>query len=606
MRASDLTLSLFLDGSLFPGSAGTVGRNVLLDAPAFGLLRHELLTMLGARWGRDLLLRFGYAWGEADARRLRHVFDWDSDDEWLHAGPRVHALRGVVEVVVDRMTLDRGAKTVHGSGVWRRSVEAEEHRRRWGKADSPVCFLLSGYAAGYASAVAGAMMLCIEDSCAAMGDGDCRWRIVPATEADPATAVVVEAFSRLAALPIVEQERAQRRRLEAVNNAALALAGELSLPALLQQIADIARELTGARYAALGVMDDAGRVTQFITSGISAEQRARIGPLPQGHGLLGLILRGEQPLRLASIGAHPASHGFPPDHPPMTSFLGAPVVLRGRNLGNLYLTDKQDAPEFTGDDQSLVVQLATHAAIAIENARLYGQTSEALQQRVAELDQANSQLARLSALAITAQEEERRRLARELHDDTAQSLASILLRLRVLERSTDLQQCHAQVQELRTLVAHSLDDVRRMALDLRPSTLDDLGLGPAVESHARAFAEHWGLRVRCQIAGIERRLPRPTELIVYRIVQEALTNIAKHAQATEVIVGLERRGQNLQVMVKDNGRGFDVAATLASRERGLGLFGMEERAALAGGRVEFASGPGDGATITAVIPIREE
>ncbi len=346
------------------------------------------------------------------------------------------------------------------------------------------------------------------------------------------------------------------------------------------------------------------RLTEFFTSGISQEQRQSLDHLPEGHGLLGLILRGDAPVRVPSIAQHSMSYGFPPGHPPMKSFLGVPIVLRGRNLGNLYLTDKEGDTAFTGDDEQVLMQLAAHAAIAIENARLYGRTSESLERRVAELHEANAQLAYLSSLAISAQEEERRRLARELHDDTAQELASLLVRLRVLERTTDPHELRARLHEFRELIARALDGVRRMAMDLRPSALDDLGLVPALEAHARAMTDRWGVRVRLSATGIETRLPADVELVTYRIVQEALSNIFKHAQATEVSVALAAGAGELHVQVRDNGHGFDVEQTLASRERGLGLFGMQERASLVGGRVDVTSTPGSGTEVHATIPIR--
>lgn len=402
-----------------------------------------------------------------------------------------------------------------------------------------------------------------------------------------------------------EREHALRRRLEALNAASLAIAAELSLPALLQRITDIARDLTGARYAALGVAGDDGRLVEFITSGISAEARARISHVPEGRGLLGLILRGSEPVRVANIAEHPAAYGFPPGHPSMTSFLGVPIVLRGRNLGNLYLTDKNGGEPFSDEDEQLLVQLAAHAAVAIENARLYGQTSESLQQTVAELRAANAQLAHLSSLAIGAQEEERRRLARELHDGTAQELATLLVRLRVLERTEEPHELRLRLGEFREVIARALDDVRRMALDLRPTMLDDLGLVPALEAHTRDMARRWGITVRFETQGLDRRLPNQTELVAYRIVQEALSNIFKHSQATEATVTLVLRGRELRITVRDNGRGFDVGRTLASRERGLGLFGMQERAALVGGHLELASAPGAGTRVTASLPVRE-
>ena len=421
---------------------------------------------------------------------------------------------------------------------------------------------------------------------------------------------VLEGLARQVAIALdraqaLVREQTLRRRLEALNEAVLSIAAELSLPALLQRITDIARDLTNARYAALGVAGPDRRLTSFITSGISEEDRAGIGHPPEGRGLLGLILSGASPVRVAVINSHPQSSGFPANHPPMTTFLGAPIVLGGRNLGNLYLTDRQDGLPFTDSDERLIVQLAAHAAIAIENARRYGRASATLEQQVAELDEANRQLARLSSLALHAQEEERRRLARELHDDTAQALASLMVRLRLLERA-DPAELGQRVVEFLAVLARALDEVRRMAYDLRPSMLDDLGLTPALETHLREVAGRSGLQVHFRSSGLDVRLPNEVELVVYRIVQEALSNAVKHAQASEASVELCLTGRTLDVLVIDNGHGFDVAATLASRERGLGLFGMQERATLVGGELNVISQVDAGTRVQATITLRDE
>src|ERR1700737_4534297 len=154
----------------------------------------------------------------------------------------------------------------------------------------------------------------------------------------------------------------------------LALAADLSLPTVLQRIIGLAVELTGARYGALGVLAPNGRIRQFITVGITAEERRAIGPLPVGEGILGALIHDAKPLRLRRIVADGRSIGFPANHPPMSSFLGAPVVARGKVFGNIYLTEKQGAPEFDAEDEAAVLVLATHAGVAIENARLYNQT----------------------------------------------------------------------------------------------------------------------------------------------------------------------------------------------------------------------------------------
>jgi signal transduction histidine kinase len=393
------------------------------------------------------------------------------------------------------------------------------------------------------------------------------------------------------------------RREEQLCAATLAIASERSLPSLLQRIADVAREVTGARYAALGVAGDDG-LAQFITSGISVEDRGRIGPPPHSHGLLGEILHGDKPVRLARIQDDPRVAGFPRHHPAMTSFLGVPILLEGRNLGNLYLADKEGGEEFSEEDQRLLQFLAAHAAIALDNAHRHEEANATLAERVRELGEVNAQLQRLTSLVITAQEEERRRIARELHDDTAQALTAVLVRARLLARLAERDDVREGLLDLLEQVSGAIDGVRRMALDLRPSTLDDLGLVPAVESYAREFSERWDIPVRVRARANGHRLPRDRELLVYRVVQEALTNIAKHADATAVEIELEADGQEVRASVSDNGRGFDPVQTLASRERGLGLFGMQERAQLAGGTFTLRSAPGAGTTVTLAVPAR--
>ena len=169
--------------------------------------------------------------------------------------------------------------------------------------------------------------------------------------------------------------------LQALDAAVRGISGVLEVEQVLQLIVDRVRELVSAQYAALGIVDEAGLITQFVTSGITTEERKAIGDLPRGHGLLGLIIRENRSYRIPNIASHPESYGFPPNHPPMRSFLGSPATIRGQVVGRLYLTNKQDAAEFSADDQALVETFALHAAIAIDNARLYGQV-----QRLAVVD----------------------------------------------------------------------------------------------------------------------------------------------------------------------------------------------------------------------------
>src|ERR687887_1263153 len=163
----------------------------------------------------------------------------------------------------------------------------------------------------------------------------------------------------------------RRRRDERLLEAGLILSSELSLPTILQRIVELAAEITGARYGALGVLGRDGRITEFITTGMSQAERAAIGHIPVGRGILGVLIDEAAPLRLRDIADDPRSVGFPPAHPPMRSFLGAPVTARGRVFGNIYLTEKQGAGEFDADDEHALVVLAAQAGVAVENARLY-------------------------------------------------------------------------------------------------------------------------------------------------------------------------------------------------------------------------------------------
>jgi two-component system sensor histidine kinase UhpB len=219
------------------------------------------------------------------------------------------------------------------------------------------------------------------------------------------------------------------------------------------------------------------------------------------------------------------------------------------------------------------------------------------------LEQHREQVRWLSRQVLTAQEEERQRIARELHDETAQSLTSLLIGLRVIEKATDPREIAARIGELRSETGRTLEEVRKMAVDLRPSTLDDLGLAAALQWYTDDFARRTGTPVNFVANGLEARLPDEVEVVVYRIVQEALTNVAKHADAHLVDVAVTRGTNGIEAAVTDDGRGFDVATVMSSRERGLGLFGMQERVALVRGILQLASQPGQGTRVLMQVPL---
>jgi two-component system, NarL family, sensor histidine kinase UhpB len=219
------------------------------------------------------------------------------------------------------------------------------------------------------------------------------------------------------------------------------------------------------------------------------------------------------------------------------------------------------------------------------------------------LEQDAHQLHQLSQATLQAQEEERQRVARELHDEAAQALTSLLVRLRLLERAGDHAAARQHIQELRALMAGALENVRRIALELRPTILDDLGLAAALGWRVDEFNAAGAARATLQVVDIDGRLPRPIELTCYRVVQEALTNIARHADATHVRIALRREPGQLALEIRDDGRGFDATAIQADRARGLGLRGMRERLALVGGELTLDSQPGRGTYVRARVPL---
>jgi signal transduction histidine kinase len=541
----------------------------------------------------------------------------------------------------------------------------------------------------------------------------------------------------------VESATPSEPRLRALLEAGLALASELSLDSLLQRLTELSAELTGARYAALGVIDQTGsNLERFITHGLDESERAAIGDPPHGRGILGALITDASPLRLHVIADDPRSVGFPPNHPPMGTFLGVPVVLRGTAYGNLYLTEKEGG-DFTEADQELVELLASQAAVAIENARLFesatrwsrqlesllevssamavetsvdrlldliaerlhdllearlvtvglpsgtelvkivaaageqaddvigellplhgSKTGRVLERRRSErvdsvlddpevdrvftrrvdaraglwvpllvqdrpigvisaYDKLSAPDARFSdddvrlaeifatraAVAVelserverdalrrivSAQELERQRLARELHDETGQALTSILLGLKRLEG----KEAPEAVSALRELVVATLQDVRRLAVELRPKVLDDFGLVPALERLTQGFGEQTGIAVDLEASTVSERLPLEVETAIYRIVQEALTNVVKHARAQRVSVLLTRVDGRIKAVIEDDGTGFDPAES----DGGIGLVGMRERIELLDGTLAVESSATSGTTIAAEVP----
>lgn len=533
------------------------------------------------------------------------------------------------------------------------------------------------------------------------------------------------------------------------------LVSELDLDAVLDQLLETAAELTGARYAALGILDDERvELERFLTRGIDAETHRAIGDLPRGRGILGVLIDDPRPLRLDDVGEHPRSYGFPPAHPPMHSFLGVPILIRGAAWGNLYLTEKDGAERFSDEDEEAAVILADWAAIAIDNARLYHQVAgrrDELERAVRALEAtaaiaqavgAETDLARVLELVVkraralvdahdvlimlrdgdslviaagaghvtvteslrvplagstagevlaegrsrriddaahelrtspdqlglehastallvpllyrgqglgvlaafdrmtddlaftredqrlleafaaqaatavataksveadrlrrslAAAEAERRRWARELHDETLQSLAALRVFVSRAGRLEDPAAIRAAMDEAAQHLSGEIESLRSLIAELRPPALDQLGLAPALSSLVQRTADGNGLDVRAdieQVGGDD--LSPDLQTTVYRIVQEALTNVVKHAQARTVSVSVTTDDAEIQIGVLDDGVGF---ATTDVHDTGFGLTGMRERVELAGGELTIAAGPQGGPRVEARLPV---
>ena len=396
-----------------------------------------------------------------------------------------------------------------------------------------------------------------------------------------------------------------RTLLEAV----LVLAGEHELGTVLRRIVAGAATIAEARYAALGVYNEAGAIESFIHFGMDDGTVARIGSLPGGRGLLGEVIVASGPIRLAELGTDPRAGGFPPNHPLMRTFLGVPVGRSGRRYGNLYVTEKADGEPFTDEDEALVVAFAAFAVGAIESAHLV-QAERARAEAVADLATAAERAASKREMLgeiLNAQEAERARVSRDLHDDVGQALTSVLLGLRLLESSladdeVALDDARQRTEDVRTLVVDALGRIRQLAFDLRPTVLDDVGLLPALERLSHDMTTRGDTTVSVAAHGLAvDRLPPEIETVVYRVVQEALTNITRHANAVTASITVIVAEGRVRVLVEDDGVGFETNATPMRGH--LGLKGMAERVDLVGGTMELSSTPGSGTTLLLEVPL---
>jgi signal transduction histidine kinase len=368
----------------------------------------------------------------------------------------------------------------------------------------------------------------------------------------------------------------------ALDAAVRGIAGLVSVDDVRQVIVDRVRPLIGAQYAALGIVDASGRIERFPTSGMDEETRRSIGALPEGHGMLGLIIRENRSFLVPDINNDPRRYGFPPNHPPMTSFLGVPITVKGISLGRLYLTNKVGSDEFSEADRSLVETFALHAGIAMENARLHEQL-----QRLAVVD-------------------ERERISKDLHDGIIQNMYAVGLSLEDVAElmDDDRAEAAARVERAIDAIHLSIQDIRNFIFGLRPELLEGtslvVGLAALVEEYRHNTIVDLDLNVSQPI------VEPPAEVTghLLAIVSESLSNVARHSRASRATLELENLADEsgLELTIEDNGVGFDPAGVVKLGHQGLA--NTRERAAGIGGTVTIHSQPGAGSRIVVRFPNR--
>jgi len=361
-------------------------------------------------------------------------------------------------------------------------------------------------------------------------------------------------------------------RLRGLVAAVLAIGSDLALPALLRQIVESAVTLLDARYGALGVLDDAGSgLSEFINVGLSPEQVAAIGHLPEGQGILGLLILEPTPLRLVNLADHPDRFGFPEHHPSMHSFLGLPIRVRGQVYGNLYLTDKQGAAEFSAEDEILATALADAAGVAIEHLRL---------------------LARVRDLSLV---EDRERIAADLHDTVIQRLFATGLSLQGLVRTIDDPAASERIQQAVDHLDDTIRQIRSTIFALQAPRVPGRTLRGEVLALATEVAASLSFEPHVRFEGlIDLSVTDAIAVQLLAVLREALSNVVRHAGASNVLVSIVATETDLVATINDDG----VGAGAGERPGGKGLASLHHRADALGGTLELA--PGDDGTGTSV------
>lgn len=397
------------------------------------------------------------------------------------------------------------------------------------------------------------------------------WRMVERAETDLASAY------RLA--------RLHERQLVALHEAALSITAALDLPTVLRRVVERSRAVIGSRYGAVAVLTPDGAIDEFVTSGIDEETIRRLGATPTGHGLLGLVISHRRPLLVEEIAAHPHSVGFPPGHPPMKTLLAVPLLFQNTVLGSLYLADREGGRPFDAEDQETLERFGAQAAIAVANARLYGE------------------LQRLSLV------EERERISMDLHDGVLQTLYATGLGLEAALEDVDADPPAAKAGVERAIdrLHGTISDIRHYIFDLRAAQQEGGCSLPVMLQQLLDGFQHPGVELcldAVDAAVAEPDVSKRVQWECWHVAREAVANALRHSGCRRVAVTLRLVGRDLQLRVADDGVGFDTSTPAGQGHRG--LRNMQRRAESVRGRLRVESAPGRGAAVTFSVPLPAE
>ncbi|MDO8491305.1 MAG: GAF domain-containing protein [Dehalococcoidia bacterium] len=402
---------------------------------------------------------------------------------------------------------------------------------------------------------------------------------------------------------LFQEEQRRECEAEALYKVGVEISSLLDVDKVLNSVVEKSRQLLGADVALLSLLDQSGEGIYIrATAGARVEAFSKV-MLRVGQGFTGKVVELGQPVLLEDYLDDPTiSHEESVDSlvkgQGLRSHLGVPLKIGDKVLGALTVARRR-VERFRDRETDLLSRLANQAALAIDNARLYEEV-----QRKEEIR------GQLLERVISVQEDERRRIARELHDDSAQTLTALTMQLESIESSlpSGMTEVKRKLAKQRALTVQALEDIRRLMADLRPTALDDLGLLPAIRWYASERLQEKGVKVIVDSPGAKSRLPTRLETALFRVVQEAVNNIAKHAKCSNARITLRMDESMVRLTVEDDGKGFDVQGVLGSRgaKAGVGLLGMRERVLLFGGTINIKSAPGEGCKIIVEVPLRKE